>query len=383
MTKVLIVGGGIAGLSAAWALGRVGCSVEVFEQGPLPNPKASSYDEHRILRHAYGAMEGYARLMPQAFATWEALWKDLRVRHYDPCGAVYFARHEAPWYAASQRSLETHGLGFRDIPIDEALRRFPMIRPEGLVRVVETGGAGMLFPVRILTDLVMKLAAMGVILHANAEVLEIQPDQPSVLVGGIRHGADAVVVAAGAWADRLLPSLHAVARPSRQALLFLAPPPHLADAWAGAPILVDDRAERGSYTLPPRRGTRLKIGDDVFTLRGDADADRTATAEDVERLTRVAALAYRDFDSYAVLERKACYYTVTEDERFIVRPVGAAAWVVSACSGHGFKFGPLMGEIVASAVMGKRSAMDTARLAAGDLALFLDDPPPAPIDSGL
>ena len=122
MTKVLIVGGGIAGLSAAWALSRAGCSVEIFDQGPLPNPKASSYDEHRILRHAYGTMEGYARLMPQAFATWEALWKDLRVRHYDPCGAVYFARHETPWYAASQRSLEARGLGFRDIPIDEEAR---------------------------------------------------------------------------------------------------------------------------------------------------------------------------------------------------------------------------------------------------------------------
>jgi glycine/D-amino acid oxidase-like deaminating enzyme len=295
MTKVLIVGGGIAGLSAAWALSRGGCSVEIFEQGPLPNPRASSYDEHRILRHAYGDMEGYARLMPHAFATWEALWRDLGVRHYDPCGAVYFARNETPWYAASQRSLEGHGLGFRDIPIDEALRRFPMVRPEGLVRVVETDGAGMLFPIRILTDLVMKLAAMGVILHPNAEVQEIEPDQPSALVGGTRHGADAIVIAAGAWADRLLPSLHAVARPSRQALLFLAPPPPLADAWAVAPILVDDRAERGCYTLPPRRGTRLKIGDDVFTLRGDADADRTATTEDVERLTRVAALAYRDF----------------------------------------------------------------------------------------
>lgn len=220
MSKVLIVGGGIAGLSAAWALSRGGCSVEVFEQGPLPNPGASSYDEHRILRHTYGAMEGYARLMPHAFATWEALWSDLGVRHYDPCGAVYFARHETPWYAASQRSLEARGLSFRDIPIDEALRRFPMVRPEGLVRVVETDGAGMLFPIRILTDLVMKLAGMGVTLHANAKVLEIQPDQPSVLAGGTGHGADALVVAAGAWTDRLVPSLRAVVRPSRQALLF-------------------------------------------------------------------------------------------------------------------------------------------------------------------
>jgi sarcosine oxidase/sarcosine oxidase subunit beta len=219
----------------------------------------------------------------------------------------------------------------------------------------------MLFPIRILTDLVMKLAGMGVTLHANAKVLEIQPDQPSVLVGGTRHGADALVVAAGAWTDRLVPSLRAVARPSRQALFFLAPPPHLADAWAGAPILVDDRPERGRYTLPPRRGTRLKIGDDLFTLRGDADADRTATAEDVERLTQVAALAYRDFDSYAGLllygHGGRTIYRWTRRRRSL------------GCSGHGFKFGPLMGEIVASAVMGKRSAVDAAR-AASCLALL-------------
>ena len=255
MTKVLIVGGGIAGLSAAWALSRGGCSVEIFEQGPLPNPRASSYDEHRILRHAYGDMEGYARLMPHAFATWEALWRDLGVRHYDPCGAVYFARNETPWYAASQRSLEAHGLGFRDIPIDEALRRFPMVRPEGLVRVVETDGAGMLFPIRILTDLVMKLAAMGVILHANAEVLEIEPDQPSVLVGGTRHGADAIVIAAGAWADRLLPSLHAVARPSRQALLFW-PRLLLLPTLGPSPRSSSMTARSGAATRSPRAAAR-------------------------------------------------------------------------------------------------------------------------------
>ena len=66
MTKVLIVGGGIAGLSAAWALSRGGCSVEIFEQGPLPNPRASSYDEHRILRHAYG----FDRSLPVQYFKW-------------------------------------------------------------------------------------------------------------------------------------------------------------------------------------------------------------------------------------------------------------------------------------------------------------------------
>ncbi len=64
--KVLVIGGGIAGLSTAWSLAARGFAVELFEQGPLPNPVGSSYDEHRILRHAYGALTGYAAMMPAA-----------------------------------------------------------------------------------------------------------------------------------------------------------------------------------------------------------------------------------------------------------------------------------------------------------------------------
>lgn len=361
------MGGGIAGLSAAWALGRRGFEVELFEQGPLPNPRASSYDEHRILRHAYGTMENYGRLMPSAFKAWEALWKDLGRSHYEPCGAVYFLRHETPWYPASRRTLEAAGLGCREIPVDEALQRFPMIRPEGLIRVIETEGAGILSPAKILTDLVVLLGAMGVQLHAGCRVVEIDPDRPCALADGTRHSADVLIVAAGAWVGQLVPPLLDVAQPSRQAVLFLAPPPHLAKPWASAPVLVDDRPEEGCYALPPRQGTRLKIGDHLFTRRGDVDGDRTATDEDVARLRHVAALAFRDFDTYTVLERKACYYTVTEDERFIIRPVGTAAWVLSACSGHGFKFGTLMGEIVAAAAAGECSPDEATHLAAGTI----------------
>ncbi len=70
--KVLVVGGGIAGLSTAWGLVRRGFAVELFEQGALPCSKALSYDEHRIIRHAYGEMEGYEDLMPAAFSLWAA-----------------------------------------------------------------------------------------------------------------------------------------------------------------------------------------------------------------------------------------------------------------------------------------------------------------------
>jgi sarcosine oxidase/sarcosine oxidase subunit beta len=147
--------------------------------------------------------------------------------------------------------------------------------------------------------------------------------------------------------------------------MFLAPPADYAHAWAEAGVMGDLGEESSCYMLPPRRGTRLKIGDHVFTRRGDADEDRTATDQDVARLTRVLKLVLKDFDRYQVLERKACFYTVTDDEHFIQRAVGARGWLISACSGHGFKLGALTGELAAQALSGERSANEVTTIAAG------------------
>ena len=66
-----------------------------------------------------------------------------------------------------------------------------------------------------------------------------------------------------------------------------------------------------------------------------------------------------------MLEPKACFYTGTANEEFLGRPAGAAGWLISACSGHGFKLGPLMGELVGRAIAGEMAAAEVAALAAG------------------
>jgi glycine/D-amino acid oxidase-like deaminating enzyme len=348
--RVLVVGAGINGLCTAWGLVRRGFAVEVFEQGPVPNPKASSHDEHRITRHAYGEMHRYARLMPEAFALYEQLWRDIGARHIAPMPSIVLEREPTPWIEASIVDLEAMGIAWRELPLGSLPAQYPMINMDGLTRAVEFGGAGMLFPVRILTDLVVHLAARGVAFHAGAKVDEIDPEAGTLTVGGRVHAGDHVVVAAGAWADRLVPEIRGVAVPSRQAVIFLAPPTDLAAAWAAAPIFLDLGLESGTYTLPPRPGTRLKVGDHTFTRSGDADGDRAATDADVARLLDAADKAYAGFGRYTILERKACFYTVTEDERFLAEPIGARGTVLSACSGHGFKLAPLMGDKIAEGI---------------------------------
>ena len=363
--KILVVGSGIAGLSTAWALTRRGFAVEVFDQGPVPNARSSSYDEHRITRHAYGLQGGYARMMPAAFAAYDALFADIGTRPFDPTPMLNLVRDDEAWLAPCRADLDAMGIANRLLTPDAVALRFPMVATEGLAGALESEGAGVLYPTRILLALVIHLASRGVTFHPAHVVTAIDAERATVQVGDRTFGGDGVVVAAGAWVDRLVPSLRGAAVPSRQTVMYLAPPPALAAAWNRAPVFMDLGQDGATYTLPPRPGTRLKIGDHRFTRAGDPDGDRSPTEEEVAPLVDAARRAYRDFDRYTILETKACFYTVTADEAFIVRPLGARTIVVSACSGHGFKLAPLIGEGVAAAIAGERAMVGLEPWAAG------------------
>lgn len=363
--EVAIIGAGIAGLSLAWALHKRGARVSLYDQGPIPNPVASSFDEHRITRHTYGGLSGYGALMPAAFKTYDALWADLGVSHYYPANLVYIGRKPSDWYETTARDLDRLGIAHRPLSRSEIVERLPMIRADGIEQAFEAEGAGMLFASRIVSGLARWLAEAGVDLHPHSRVTQIDPETGTFTVNGETKRAELLVVAAGAWLPFIYPAATPRLVPSRQTVLYLEPPEKFAAVWAAAPVLVDQGTTHGAYILPPKDGTRLKIGDHVFTRRGDGNDDRVATEADIAPVRAAAREAFAEFDDYTLLEAKVCYYTVTEDERFVVEPIGKSGWLLSACSGHGFKLGPLIASGLADALVGRRPAAGISRWAAG------------------
>jgi glycine/D-amino acid oxidase-like deaminating enzyme len=368
--RVIVVGGGIMGLCTAWALQRAGHGVTLYEQGPIPNPLASSTDQHRLIRYPYGAMTGYASMVQDAYAAWDRLWSDLGRSHYWPTGTLAIAHELDGWVEASIGSLEAQGLPYERWTPAELADRLPFVNLPSARFALFTPTGGVLLAARILEDLAHFLIGRGVALHGHTAVVEVDPVRAAIRTAdGREDRADALVLAAGPWTPDLLPALARRITPSRQVALYLEPPAELGAAWAAAPMLLDliAAAAGGFYAVPPVEGSALKVGDHGFSLRGHPGRERAPSADELETVLALARSRLPEFARYRVLEAKTCFYSVTEGERFIAERRDNA-WILAGFSGHGFKFGALVGERVAAAVAaGELAADELAAWAAGEV----------------
>jgi glycine/D-amino acid oxidase-like deaminating enzyme len=363
--KAIVVGGGIMGLATAWGLAREGHAVELFEQGPLPNPLASSMDEHRLIRHPYGDHVGYARMIDQAFAAWELLWRELGQRLYAETGTLALTGNGETWAVRSAAALAGIGKVMEEVPLDELTRRFPHLDSRGVEHAYWMKGGGVLFAQDIVSALARHLEGRAnVTLRPETPVRAVDLEHGRIVTSdGRNHAADVVVVAAGAWVGRLVPDLRLV--PSRQVVIYFDVPAMHRAVWASGPMIIDKTGDVGLYLVPPVEGRGLKIGDHVFSRSGDAADERRAHPDEMQALLRRCRGLIKGFEDWRIDRLKVCFYAVTDNEQFVVEKLGSRGWLMSPCSGHGFKFGAVMGLELARTIAMDRDPAAHARWAAG------------------
>jgi sarcosine oxidase len=352
-----VVGGGVVGLAAAWHLQRLGCRpVAVVERFGVGHDRGSSHGSVRMTRSTY-ANPAYAALMRHVHAEeWPLLER--------AAGATLVHRGDVIFFGPDRTALGTYAAAVRAAGADvdrlspgEARRRFPSLRfPDDAEILHDRTGGTIAAAETIQTLRRMVASAEGVVLE-DMRVLAIEPADPAVRIVSDRGAvlAERVVIATGAWLPELVPAARQrlFVVPQTIAYVRLGVPAQSLPSWVHF-----GGADRGlAYGLAERGRDALKVGRHVTSGEG-ADPDRAepASADEVKALERelgqILAVPVRE-----TLGSETCPYTMTASEEFIIDTWEGEPRVAfaSACSGHGFKFAPLTGRLLAELVVRGRA----------------------------
>jgi sarcosine oxidase / L-pipecolate oxidase len=358
----LIVGGGVFGLASAWELAGRGWRVTVLDSGHVPRHAAASTDVSKIVRMDYGPDLHYTEMAEAAMAGWDE-WN----RRWSP--PLY---HEDGFALLASEPMQPGGFEYESYVL-LASRGHPVVRLRDLDRTQAVPAwsearypdgyfnrrAGWAESGRVVERLKQEALIAGVEIDEHSRVASvIHEARPSCVVttdDGRRRSADVLVIAAGAWTPSLLPHLRDVMWTTGQPVIHVNA--GLDPRWRAPsfPVWAADIARTGWYGFPALADGALKIGHHGGGRPVDPDAPRLVLRDEEARVHEFLRDSLPDLAGAPIVHRRLCLYCDTFDGDFWIDrdPAHPGLVVAAGDSGHGFKFAPIIGGLVADVVEGK------------------------------
>lgn len=360
---VVIVGLGAMGGSVALHLARRGVRVLGIDRFSPPHDLGSSHGRARLIREAYYEAPLYVPLVRRAYELWRDLEQEVDTPLLHRTGALMIGAAESELVTGTLESAVRHGVSHEVLEARQIHERFPVLLPlEDMIGVFEPG-ASILVPETIVGLQVELASRAGATLAFGETVLSWEggPDGVELRTDRDTYRAGCVVVCAGAWTPGLVPGMSSLLDVERQVQQWWEPA-RLEEAFAVGrmPVTLWELADHSVFYTMPDMGHGMKVGWHHSGPITDPDrVDRTVSPQEHAGIADLL----RRFTPAAKGERLAsqvCLYTNTPDHHFVVDhlPGDQRVLVVSACSGHGFKFASVLGEVVADVVTRGRSAFD-------------------------
>lgn len=354
---VIVIGLGGMGSAAAYHLAARGNRVLGLEKFTPAHDQGSSHGGSRIIRQSYFEDPAYVPLLLRAYELWEQLAQDSQREVYRITGGLFIGPPDCETVAGSLLAAREWSLPHEVFDARELAARFPNFTPAPADIAVYEAKAGFARPELTVQAHIDLALAAGADLRFGEQVLDW-----SETAGGVRvstaaasYTAGQVVICPGAWAPKLLAEFGIPITIERQVLYWLDPVGGTA-AFEDQPIYIDENASGEQiYGFPsidgPAGGVKV-----AFFRKGQEctpdTIDRVVHPQEIAEMCARVSQLLPALDGECV-HSATCMYSNTPDQNFVIARHPDSANVTVACgfSGHGFKFVPIVGEILADLAM--------------------------------
>ena len=352
---VIVLGLGAMGSAAAQHLARRGKRVLGIEQFTPPHDRGSSHGGSRMIRQAYWESPAYIPLVLRAYELWEKLERDTGQRLLNITAGLILGSTGSALVTRGIAAAEEHGIKYSVVDPREIRERFPAIRPLPGDVAVHEERAGYLFPEECIRAQLTVASQYGAELHFEERVHNWTANSSGVCVTTNRavYQAERLVIAAGPWANEALQRFFPL-RVTRQVMVWIQPSggiePFLAHHF---PVFLSESPDGApaGYGFPaidgPSGGVKAAVHGSEIECTPET-VDREIHQADLERVIRNLTPRFPALNG-RIVRAQTCLYTMTPDEHFVIgrHPEFEAVSIACGFSGHGFKFAPVVGEILA------------------------------------